>query len=369
MRHSTALGPLLINLLPYDRLLPWIVSRRWDFATLVAREGPSYASSEGLYEWYPLEGSEPDGRRYLVGLGSDDPVLHFQDITSGHRGEAVFDLDDRPWLYLGAVDRRLHLKRAAYGIWRDDRGDIVRYRSVAGGPYVDEWVLEREGAAVEALRDVGGVLILTANDGCGLKSLPSAALFEALPPDSQAAWLDLRRQLADAAPAGSPPDFGAMFDGIAGEPTIVEGCSLDAFARAAEQVSFRLTLAPGFRIDRDTEAAAFLRGLGPGTYVVSLEGAGLIARPLEGPAPLPMEVAVRDRNAAAASAAPPATVAELLAAQGLTAPLPFLLAAVLVLAAGLATIVAVAVIGGGPDGRPEGKPSRPVGRATGRTPR
>lgn len=68
-----------VRMIPYEQIPRWVVDKTWHTATFVARENEGYPSSEGLYEWYPLEGAEPEGWAYIAGVEDEPPAQSAQD--------------------------------------------------------------------------------------------------------------------------------------------------------------------------------------------------------------------------------------------------------------------------------------------------
>src|SRR5581483_8333867 len=202
-RHSvdsvTPIGPLRVRAVPYQELPQWVVSRPWDFATLVAREGQGYPSSEGLYEWYPLEGTDPGGRQYLAGTSSESPVdvphseqkaAEVREYMAGRtptigvnlRAERTFAYREVPKLYFSPIDHRLHLPKADYGIWNVDDYKYVRYDNL-GGDYLNRWTLIEGDTEVASLTFAADQLVLADRDGIRIKTVDATpALFWADPP-------------------------------------------------------------------------------------------------------------------------------------------------------------------------------------------
>src|SRR5215212_649094 len=167
-----------IRTLPYEIVPTWVADRTWDMATFVAREGPGYASTEGLYEWYPLEAgagrpedalSKPEIHYdYFTGVSSEPPVDQYQTITPGFRGEYSFNFGGTPVLYFSVIDRRLHLLTAEGGVWRLDDARAVRYASL-DGQHINTWKREEHGQVVSSLWFVEDQLILADAEGVRLR--------------------------------------------------------------------------------------------------------------------------------------------------------------------------------------------------------
>ena len=84
-------------MVPYDDLPGWVTEHEWKLATLLAREGEGYQSSEGLYEWMADTGDDPEGDpdraveardatfAYMLGATADPPDEYFE---TAHPGSA-----------------------------------------------------------------------------------------------------------------------------------------------------------------------------------------------------------------------------------------------------------------------------------------
>ena len=285
-----------INVVPYDRLPEWVRDGQWDFATLVAREGPGYPSSEGLYEWYPLEGADPQARNYLAGMSANPPEQAFDDIVPGHRGERTFALGGVVTLYLSPVDRKLHLRGATEGVWRLDDQRRLRYWDRDRNGEVEEWELTAPDEPPRRLRLIGNLALYTEGQDAEIRVLEPRALavpFESPLPATPEQWAAFR-SVHSAPPADwAPGDVRAMLAHLppqSGSAAVLSGVTIEQSRRTLEGARFVLRVGHTLGQDWAAGALAPLNGLAPGVYeCVYSDAAGLHVRTLT-PATLTVEV-------------------------------------------------------------------------------
>jgi hypothetical protein len=310
------IGDFDLLTVPHDALPGWVVDRPWDLTTFVAAEGGAYASSEGIYEWAPLEGVIPDATTtravipgaeqaaadYLLGRSSVSPAPYFDTIRAGFRAE-YREIAGPATFYFSPIDRRLHLLGAQKGVWNLGDGRELRYAST-GGDYLNAWSLRRDGAEVRALWHVGDQLVLADEEGVRLRQVdPTPAGFTTAPPTDHESWLRLGEQLGDpdSPAAGAGADPRAMFDRQAGPLQVLPGATARDLRAVAGGFRFVLGLPAG-----GAPGAPLAGGLAPGEYVVSYSpGAGYQAQPLT-PTGLTLGLAVERQGDAARPAAGPA---------------------------------------------------------------
>jgi hypothetical protein len=315
-RHAvdtvTPIGPLRVRAVPYQELPQWVVSRPWDFATLVAREGQGYPSTEGLYEWYPLEGTDPGGRQYLAGTNSKSPLdvpyseekaAEIREYMVGRspwigvnlRAERTFAYGEAPKLYFSPIDHRLHLPKADYGIWNLDDRRYVRYDNL-GGDYLNRWALFEGNTEVASLTFAADQLVLADRDGIRIKTVDAApALFWADPPSNHDNWLSLGERLDEYESPVSGDDPLSMFEQFSGPEVAIPGATLDQVRVGSDGFAFLLQLD-----EPDATAADAIPGVEAGLSRVQYRlGQGYAAQPAQ-PARLEYQI-----TGAAAADAPP----------------------------------------------------------------
>lgn len=263
---------------PHAELPTWVTSRAWDYATFVAREGARDLSSEGIYHWPAVEALGHTGLAYLAGRAVVDIESAFQKLSIGWRGDFAPDLNQQPYVYISAVDRKLHLYRASHGVWKTDESSELRYANLDGDPYLDQWTYTQvitgtqvttftkqlNVARSHALYSDGRELVLR-------QATIAPSLFETLPPTNHAEWEILGAELQAAELDIAPDDFEAMLEQFAGPETRITGAGLrDYRPVGAEGFRFVLSLQPGFALQGSDLLG--VRGLEPGNYAVTYDG-------------------------------------------------------------------------------------------------
>jgi hypothetical protein len=299
-----------LKVVPYEELPYWTTEGDWAYGTFVAVEDGSYASSEGIYEWYTTEGvvtdmylpagapgrdvpyAEHGQRSYLLGTTETSPGRYYTSLRPGLRGEYA-DLNGRPLLYLSPIDRRLHLLKASHGVWNVDGARRLRY-AAAGDEYVRRWTLERGGVAEAELHFAAGHLLLASEHGISIRAVDVApAAFTTPPPRTAAEKAALTAQLdAHRAPFAGH-DLGAMFGQFSGPVQHLEGASMRDLRLDGDGFRFVLSVPTGRypRVRGDTPPWA--RDLDGGEYVVAYSRAGgYTVEPLRRVPVLPADVAV-----------------------------------------------------------------------------
>jgi len=296
----TSLPDFNLRITPYAELPNWVARNSWDYATFVAREQVSYPSSERIYEWSTLEGVMSDytrqaqdldfifksaeaQKRYVTGLEDKIPAQYFQKIRKGLRGELRGNEVGPPMLYLSAVDHKLHLLGAMQGVWNFDDQAEIRYQSLKGDGYLDQWTYTAPNLSRQ-LNLADGYLLYS--DGTQLvlrQASVTPSLFETLPPGTPDGWKTLGQKL-EAAPANfAPDDLRAMLNQFAGPEMQLSGVKLRDY-RPAGRKGFRfvLELQPGFKVQG--QALFDLSNFKPGEYVVTFGEAGFKVEALTPPA-------------------------------------------------------------------------------------
>ncbi|MFN8377226.1 MAG: VCBS repeat-containing protein [Anaerolineae bacterium] len=227
------------NEVPYDQLPEWVLNSNWDISTLIAPEASRYLSTEGIYEWGPVEtGGKLEVpvadpflaanvdltnslmSRYLAGeeVYVDVRGTFNEDLPTGLRGEVRYTSAGQPMVYLSPLDQKLHLLHADFGIWNIDDDTLLRTENLNGDAYLDQWTIERGGQQVSRLIQAPNYLILEDGSGLTIKQVDVAsATFETTPPATHAEWSALGEQLPTADEAVSLLDLRAIFDRYDGE--------------------------------------------------------------------------------------------------------------------------------------------------------
>ncbi|MCG8348310.1 MAG: hypothetical protein MI924_11090, partial [Chloroflexales bacterium] len=224
---SVQLGDAEIIQVPHADLPRWVMEQTWAFGTFVATEdGPSYRSSEGLYEWStleglfsywglitgkslagaqeyleseirPLAGSEEVQRRYLAGRSNESPESLYYSILAGYRAEYA-EMNGRAELYFSPVDDRLHLVGATRGVYNIGDNQRIEYRNRDKDLYLDAWQYF-VGARIEAqLYQTETHLIHSDRSSVTLLAADVPfELFRTQPPANTDEWSKLSAQLAE----------------------------------------------------------------------------------------------------------------------------------------------------------------------------
>jgi hypothetical protein len=267
---------------PYQELPRYVMGNTWETADFVAYERPMW-TTEGLYEECGLL-IQP---AYFAGETTQRPTLsQMLALTPrGSRCEFAGHLTEPPRLYLGAVDRKLHLHHAEAGLWNlmqssydGSQLELVRYRAL-GGSFINHWERLSNGVVVQTLTHLGGRVLYADVDGVSIARGPDASLlWLADPPTDSASWAHLREQLADARPNGRGGDLLDVFREFPDELVQLPGVTI--WDIRPEGAGFR-----AMALLKDPVAdAPPIRGLAPGTYVLSYSpSAGLTLRPAQLP--------------------------------------------------------------------------------------
>ncbi len=296
---------------PYDDLPQWVTTRDWDISVLVAAETFRYPSSEGIYEWAPVEAvplldeelaaqirtDEIDFRNSLLSrmlsgqeYNVDIPAT-FESLIAGMRGEISYTSSHRPYLYFSPVDQKLHLSFADYGIWNFEEGGQQRIYNLNGDETLDQWIYLLDGDVQRQMLYADPYLIYAGEDEVLLKHVEiEPAAFQTLPPTTHTEWLALKNRLEAAQGAADivQGEYRPMFEQFSGK--------VQRFASAS--ISDVRAFDGGIRFVLDLHDAP-QHGLDPGLVVVSIPAGGTVSfLPLTPPAltfsmePLP----VRERT-------------------------------------------------------------------------
>jgi len=256
------IGDFQVNLVPYDELPTWVVSRPWDVVTFVAEEGGAYASSEGIYEWAPLEHVQNAGE-YIIGNDTTPPGAAFTSIREGFRAE-YGEINDEVRLYFSPIDRRLHLWRAEFGLWNLGDGRELRYETLDGAA-IGAWSLREGVQTVRTLWHAAGQLVLADATGVRLRSVTvPRVLFWARAPTNHDEWAELKALLERHQGTFAGDDPAAMFNQFTGPVATLAEARVRDLRLADDGFRFVVDLPSGGAADVPWSA-----GLAPGTYVVT----------------------------------------------------------------------------------------------------
>ncbi len=246
---------------PYRELPAWVLNSSWDISTLIAPEGINYLSTEGIYEWGPVEtgahlvGGTGDAStmsvniqnslmsRYLAGeeVQVDMPETFNEALRTGLRGEVRYTTSGSPFVYFSGVDHRLHLLHANHGVWNIDSTHRIDYLNSNGDAFIDQWSLVVDGVTTARLIQAGDYVILADEAGVTVRrSTEAEALFIMRPPADHADWLALGAQIEANRVESDPVDFQAMFAQIPGESWSYPAANLNHIRLTQEGVHFSM---------------------------------------------------------------------------------------------------------------------------------
>lgn len=295
LNRSVTLGSMVIEQVPHAELPAWVMDQPWGFATFVALESEGYLSSEGIYEWSTLEGtqtytdtsptaqaasrtivqdiplSDQRQRTYLNGDSTQSPSNLYRSIIPGYRGEFA-DINGPIMLYFSPLDARLHLLGAQHGVYNAGRGRQVKYRNLRGGATIDSWQLYVGKRAVAQLLQADDALIYATPDQLWLRKVAvPLELFRTQPPSNHAEWLALSARLAAERRAIAPDNLVAMFQQFSGPELRLRHVRMSDYRPlAGGGFRFVLELLPNFAQQGDDFLG--VAGLTAGHYVVRYDG-------------------------------------------------------------------------------------------------
>lgn len=235
----------------YEELPHWVINNPYAYMTFIAREGSGYPSSEGIYEWNPIEQAEPESWDYLQGRSNETPFAHFTQVPVGFRGEYSSRVGLKPWLYVSSIDKRFHLLGADSGVWNISPTLAMRYDSL-GLDHIQRWTLEENGSTKESLARVGNRLMLQDANGLHFKpfTAPEEVLRTQAPTDART-WAVFNEQMRSVE-ASSNPDLTGIFAAVDAETESLPGATMRDFRRTEDgQVAFVLSVpnATGHTVD------------------------------------------------------------------------------------------------------------------------
>jgi hypothetical protein len=249
------LGPLNLQMIPFDEFPSWVTDQSWDMATFIAVEGDlTYTGSEGIYEW-PVNITAT--RPYFGGLSPLRP--EFPPLPPGLRGE-FSERPGPPAMYLDPVDGKLHQLRLEGGSWNLGGGREVRYVNLDGGDHIDGWQLWDHGSLTGQLYRAPGGLLFGDAAGTWFRavSLPEQ-LGQSLPPTDGASRDALADLIAAHPIAVASDDLRGLFDRFPGPAVPVATGPPDDIRLTAAGLTFAVAAD-----DRTRAALAALTGERPG---------------------------------------------------------------------------------------------------------
>lgn len=279
---------------PYEQLPQWVTSRNWDISTLIAAETFRYPSSEGIYEWAPVEAVPPLDQEQLNAPGADltdfrnsllsrmlsgqdytvDIPATFDSLFTGMRGEISYTSSHAPYVYLSPIDQKLHLSFADYSIWNFDAGEQQRIYNLNGDETLDQWIYFQGGDVLHQLIHADPYLIYAGEGEVLLKQADvEAMVFQALPPTTHDEWLTFQNRLQASAASLTQGNYRQMLEQFSGEVQRFEDASLSEVRAFDEGIRFVLD------VQQHPQ-----HGLEPGRYVVTVQDDTLSFLPLTPPA-------------------------------------------------------------------------------------
>ena len=262
--------------IPYGELPSWIVDKQWDMATLVAREDATFASSEGIYAWSPIDALVDDDpstlSRYIAGQSEIDPRQAFKKMDVGWRGEFAPNLVSQPQLYFSPIDHRLHLLKAEYGIWTIDSRSLMHYADKDEDGYFDQWLYMEDSEVRQQLSLSDHYSIFGDDNQVRLKQAKIASSnFEGPPPINHDDWLKLGEHLEANKKELDNIDLRTIATRFPGpELQILKGNMRD-YRPTRDGFRFVLTLRPGFETTGTLDMLD-LSSQSPGEYLVTYDG-------------------------------------------------------------------------------------------------
>jgi hypothetical protein len=288
---TVRVGEFDLGVVPYESLPGWVVGNTWDMVTFVAREAGSYFSSEGIYEWAPIEEKDHDVLRiepgvtgqvppgtidsYIRGRSRTPPEAKFNGMRVGYRGEYNLDYGRRIRLYISPVDRKLHLFGAIRGLWQLSDRSQLRYSDVDKDGYLDQWVYEELDdtgrlAPVTSLNVSPSYVVFSDAREVLIRRADSAdtTVYEALPPTDPVEQQALEALLREHGSSNGTVDFAGMLAQFAGEDIRIQGASVREF-RPISGGGFRFVLDLAWGWSQDSATLLDLGSRPVGAYVVT----------------------------------------------------------------------------------------------------
>lgn len=293
LHERVLLGQQPVDSVPYSRLPGWLTTQPWRAVSFVeATRG--LGGSEGIYA-YSVE-ANPDLFPWINGLAAVPPptfttpylgglsIVSPHQLPEGYRGEYNLAYNRSPRLYVSPVDQRVHLERAAGGIWNLGGGYLLRMHNVNSGQRINAWLLERlpaterasttpratKSAPLQSLFALGGYLLYSDGQGAVIRQATLPPEVAVPTPINATRW---RAFLARTPPQATrdPRNLRSWLRAFHGPGVAVPGGELRALRITPKGFRFVLTLP---RASSWTVAALpGLQDLKAGQYVLSYDGA------------------------------------------------------------------------------------------------
>lgn len=285
--------------IPFDKIATWVTNETWDFGSFIAVEAGGYVSSEGIYDWSAIEtilNDDPSRiSRYLAGQLLARLSEGFQELRPGLRGDFSSLLRSQPYLYMSAVDRKLHLKGADYCLWQIDQTRQLKCQNTNDDSYLDQWAYYEDGQLMRELYQLKGYLVYRDSNEILIKDVKAPqSLFETLPPVDTETWLDLSERLA-MQPAFAPDDLRGMFDQFPGAIMRINGADLTDLRTTDEGFKFKLDLKPEYTIFSQLGVEG-LNTACVGTFALRIADAKLTLEPMSPPDIAITSIAIKDHT-------------------------------------------------------------------------
>lgn len=297
----TTVGEYAYYAVPWEEIPEWVMNQSWDIATFISIEGEPFLSSEGVYDWGPVERAfEQDPTilsRYLSGqLVINHLANVFTDISVGMRGEFADYINDAPYLYFSPLDAELHLVGAQGCLYQVSETDQIKCFNDDGDDYLDRWQYSREGTLVREMARLENFILYSGEDGFAIRRAEDypQEVFRTLPPANHQEWQTLGRRLEEHAATFEPGDYRAMLERIPGDLLEVHNGTLSHFRSMDNGFSFNMSLREDYQV---VAGAPFLTvaGLPAGDYRVEYVNGAFTMR-LITPAQLSASVEIRQKE-------------------------------------------------------------------------
>ena len=298
-----------VRAIPPKDLPDWITERNWDAATFVQVEKQPYWSSEFVYEWHTVVGSDSLRKDYLSGVSDNPQTSQFSTIPAGFRGEYALNYDQKPYLYYSPIDHKLHLFSTDAGIWSMDGNTKIKYANLDGDPYLDQWTYNHvitgtQSVTITKQLAVADTHLIFSDDDVVVirQASVNPSLFETEPPRNREEWEALGNQLDAQKPEFAPDDFLAMLRQFDGPEVQIHGATvMDYRPNSDGGFRFVLEVTPGYQVSGSDLLR--LDSLSSGEYLVENHAGVFSVSPL-----VPAQLSLTLRHSAEGGAAAPAQV-------------------------------------------------------------
>ena len=157
---------------------------------------------------------------------ADDPAV----IKPNHRGEYQFFLNSLPYLYISALDNKLHLLQADVGYWNVDGTKVIKYLDKNEDGFLDTFESTVDNIVEDQLFHGGDFLVYADGSEIRVKDIGNKKEhIRLLPPTNHLSWVAISQLLAKYDQDVDTSDLHAIFDSHDGEPTVLAGAELTGF--------------------------------------------------------------------------------------------------------------------------------------------